>query len=381
MPPARYYTVKTKRRKLKKGRLLFLLALLAFLSTLFVSIRFLSALNATQDQSAWAVGLPKPPKNAPENLLLYSVSDTEGGTVTCLVLAAYDKNEGTFNAVNIPADTLVDVEGYGFMRLAHTYGVGEREVLLNSVSALLGLPIHTYLEINEVFLPAALDHINTSSLLQSLEITNGGDILSVIHANGLTPAENLEQRRRILGAISAEVLDAGVISKLRIYHRLSPLIQTNLPWRTFLSRLDNFKSTAYPDVVTIALLPGRQDVQSDGSYWLPNTDEIAHISVWLENPQAQVPKSQIQVEVLNGSGITGVANDLAQKLRNEGYNVILVGNADHHNYDISQVISRVEDMDAAKDIAILVVNAQLLKEEVPDNDAHVTVIIGKNYKR
>jgi anionic cell wall polymer biosynthesis LytR-Cps2A-Psr (LCP) family protein len=376
---ARYYTVKTKRRRIKKGRLLFLLALCGFLLTLFLSIRFLGTLNATQDQTAWATALPTPIQDAPEIILFYSVSDKEGGTVTCLVLGAYHADNQTFNAVNIPVETLLDVDNYGFMRLAHTYGAGGRELLLSTVSSLFDLPIHTYLEVNEVFLPTALDLLDTPSILDNLEITNGGGILTIIHANDLTSQEHLEQRRLILTALSAEVLDAGMLAKVRLFLRVSPLVQTNMPWRKFLSFMDTFKTSPYQDTVTLTLLPGKEDVQSDGSYWLPDTEEIPYLAVWLRNPQAKIPTSQIAVEVLNGSGTPGLANDVAKILIDAGYNIIDIGNADHYDYEVSHVISRTENMDAAKDIAILVPNAQLLKDELPDSNAHVTVIVGKNY--
>jgi polyisoprenyl-teichoic acid--peptidoglycan teichoic acid transferase len=380
MAKARYYTVKTKRRKIKKGRLLFLLALFGFLLSLFFSIRFLGALSATQDQSAWASALPTVKRGEPENILLYSVSDTNGGTVTCLALATHHAAEGTFNIMAVPVETLTDVPEFGFMRLAHVYGAGGRELLAESVSTLLDMPIHTYLEINETFLPRTLDYIESSSLRASLGIDNGGDILAKIHANGLTAEQHLEQRRLILAALSTEVMSRGMLGKLRTFLELSPLVKTNLSWRTFLSRLDSYKTIQYKEAATVALLPGRTDVQADGSYWLPDMEELTYLMVWMKNPQAKIPKSQIQVQVLNGSGTSGVAGALAKKLESQGYTIIHVGNAERQNYEVSQVISHIEDMDAAKDIAILVPNAQLLKDEASGN-AHVTVIVGKDYQR
>lgn len=381
MARTRSYTVRTKRRKLKKGRLFFLLSLCAFLLMLTLSIRFLNALNSMQDQSAWASALPAVDSGETENILVYSVSDKNGGTVTCITLSAYHPANKTFNTVNIPVDTLVEADEFGFMRLAHTYGAGGHPLLVETVSRLFGVPVHTYVQIDEVFLPTALDLVDTETVLETLAITNGGDILNLIHSSGLTAGQHLEQRRLILAALSGEVLDAGLIGKLRMFLRVSPLIATNMSWRTFLSRMDQFHSVAYSDAVTVTLLPGREDVQADGSYWLPDIEELPTIALWLENPNATVPRSQTAIEVLNGSGVSGVAGSVADMLRDEGYQVVHIGNADHNDYEDSRVISRTENMDAARDIAVLIPNAQLLKEELPENGVHVTVIVGKNYNR
>jgi hypothetical protein len=84
--------------------------------------------------------------------------------------------------------------------------------------------------------------------------------------------------------------------------------------------------------------------------------------------------------VLNGCGITGLANQVAQILRQEGFTVTRVTNADNFAYERSQVICRTNDMEPAKEVAVLIPNAQLIKEEVSDAEVLVTVIVGKNYK-
>lgn len=379
MANSRYYTVRTKRRKVKTGRLLFLLALCAFLLTIFFSVRFLGELNAIQDQSSWAASLPVPPKGGPEHILLYTVSDSNnGGTITSLAIVAYHPAEKNFRAVNVPQDTLLEAQEHGFMRLAKVYDTGGRELLLSTVSSFFDLPIHTYLEVNEAFLPTALDMVDTESIRATLQITNGGDILSVIHADGVTADQQLERRRTVLSALSADVLNAGTLGKVRAFLRVSPLVRTNMPWRKLLKMMDSFKNTPYTDAARVNVLPGEEQVQSDGRYWLPEVEAIPSLAEWLTDPQAGIPKRQITVEVLNGSGVAGIANKAAKKLQDEGYTVVRTGNADHYDYEISQVISRTENLDAAKDVAAFI-TGDLLKQEIPGSDVYVTVIIGKNY--
>jgi hypothetical protein len=357
-----------------------LLTLCTLLFTITLSVRFLKSLNAIEDQSSWAAALPKPAAGERENLLLYCISDRgKDSLVTALSVASYNTKTNDIRAIHLPTDTLLEVNGQGFMPLSHVYSAGGRELLAASVSDLLGLSIHTYLEIDEEILPFAVDKVGVSTLPSGLNVNNGSDVLSLIHASGLSSAESLERRREVITAITARVLDAGFPGKLQSFVAVSPLVHTNISWRKLLSMMDSFRSSAYQEAVSILDLPGKQEVQASGTYWLADMPAVSELVIWLKSDSATLPRGQISVEVLNGTGVPGAATSLADKLKQKGFAVISIGNADHFDYEISQVISRRDLMDAAREVAVLVPHAELLKEERPEADVIVTVIVGKNY--
>ena len=340
----------------------------------------MNSLKAIEDQSAWAAALPKPAAGERENLLLYCISDRgKDNLVTALSVASYNTKTNDIRAIHLPTDTLLETDGHGFIPLSHVYSVGGRELLTASVSELLGLSIHTYLEIDEELLPFAVDKVGVSTLPSGLNVNNGSDLLSLIHADGLSSAESLERRREVITAIAASVLDAGFLGKLHSFVAVSPLVQTNLSWRKLLSRMDSFRDSAYQEAVSILDLPGNQEVQANGTYWLTDMSAVSELVIWLKSDSSALPRGQITVEVLNGTGVPGAATTLADKLKEEGFSVVSIGNADHYDYEVSQVISRRELMDAARDVAAVVPHAELLKEERPEANVIVTVIVGKNY--
>ena len=167
-----------------------------------LSVRFLGTLNAIQDKSPWSLTLPKPEPGQRQNILAYCVSDRDTeGLITGIVLAAYHGDKQDFRAIHIPLDAMLEVEEHGQTPLAQIYNVGGKELLIDSIATLINIPIHSYVEINEDFLPTAIDRINGLAIKTELSIQNGGDVLSLIHADGITPAERLEQRRRVLTAL------------------------------------------------------------------------------------------------------------------------------------------------------------------------------------
>lgn len=105
------------------------------------------------------------------------------------------------------------------------------------------------------------------------------------------------------------------------------------------------------------------------------------------NQRAEV-KSQliseiIQIEVLNGCGISGIANTYTNVLRSNGFDVVETGNFDHFNLQESIVISRSGVLDNAKRVAMAlgIEEIHVIREESPDYFLDVTVVIGHDYEQ
>lgn len=99
----------------------------------------------------------------------------------------------------------------------------------------------------------------------------------------------------------------------------------------------------------------------------------------------QNPIHNIQVEILNGCGLPGIAGKMSDFLRKNQLDVVRAENADHFNYDQTLIISRNENQDGLKLVAgafgLELDNSSRIKH-IPDEklDVDVTVIIGSDYK-
>ncbi len=380
MAQGQFYTVKTKRRKIKKGRLMFLLILCLFFVTVLASVRFINALNSFQDTSPWTASLPNPKDSVREHAVLYTISDYEAdGLIAELALAAYHPGKKDVKIIHIPTDTLVAVEGQESVHINQVYSIGGSELTLQTVSSLLNVPIHYFIEINEDFLPAAIDRVNGISLPSDINLENGSELLNLLHEEGLTPSQSLERRRNVLAAVASRVVQGNPLQKLKYLNSLSSLVSTNLPWRKLLSTMEALKNTEFGDAASIVSLPGTEEIKANGRSWVVDAGQIPLLAAWLDDEKASLPRTQVTVEVLNGCGIKGIAMEVADMLTLKGFKVVKIGNADSYDYEVSQVISRVDNVDGAKEIAVLIPGAQLLKDEL-ESEAFVTVIIGKNYR-
>jgi hypothetical protein len=90
----------------------------------------------------------------------------------------------------------------------------------------------------------------------------------------------------------------------------------------------------------------------------------------------------IQLEVLNGCGISGMATRYTDKIRDFGFDVVETGNFDHFNVERSFILSRSGSIENAHRVAqvIGVDKERVIIEESSDFYLDVTLVIGADYE-
>ena len=90
----------------------------------------------------------------------------------------------------------------------------------------------------------------------------------------------------------------------------------------------------------------------------------------------------IQVEVLNGCGVSGLAGQMTEFLRSYGFDV--VDHGDHTSFDIEEtvIVDRIGNLDAAKQVALALglQESSIIQEVRSDYYLDVSVIIGLDYQ-
>lgn len=91
-------------------------------------------------------------------------------------------------------------------------------------------------------------------------------------------------------------------------------------------------------------------------------------------------RSEWSFEVLNGSGVIGEARRIAEALRNLGYQVVRVGNADRSDYQKHQFIVQ-KDLEDKVDKVIVdikdVITIASVAGQLKDSTASARIILGK----
>lgn len=364
---------KTKRRRSgRKGslftkRLVFVLVFVVALFVLVTGIRLLGPFHSFQNRADWALSLRDLSFSGGTNYLLYGAIEEEGkAEVEELLFLNYPPENDTPNIIIIPGNLLMhrldednelqksDIEediGRGGISRYYTpadfYDEGGTELLVSQVSHLLNVPIHYFLEI---------DH----KLIADAGNVKGEDEYGEFFFQEVTKLEN-----------------EGFLAVSSFLREISPYFNTNQSWDE-LQELNETLEPLFDSESIIVEIPGDWKEFKGEDYLIPDQDQVASI---MENlgQDFVLPRDMITVEVLNGCGISGIAGKVGETLKDEGFEVVNIDNADHQDYQRSQVISRVSGIEVAREVALNVSGAELFKDPVPDHQAMVTVIIGNNY--
>ncbi len=93
------------------------------------------------------------------------------------------------------------------------------------------------------------------------------------------------------------------------------------------------------------------------------------------------PKQPIRIQLWNGSGRAGLAAELASYLRDGGFDVLEVSNADRSDYRSTLVVNRSENPDPARIVAEYLGTRHVIQQAGSQEMIDVTVIVGRDARR
>lgn len=402
-----------RRNRLPLNRLFFFGILILFIVVLIIGFRFSGAHRDLQNQAEWALALSDvPPGDMGTNYLLYGIYEEEGELyLEDIFLLNYPADKKTPHVIFVPGELLLsrrassenvtqtppperddgeteNDEDNGVInnRLAtlffpsHFYEEGGTKGLIEQLSYFLGVPVHYFLEVDYQGVPEMVDY--RGGIDYRGYMLRGEEYYEYFleGQRDEEPVERALRRMQALGSLVEYVGEKrGVFSKSRSVRKASPYLDTNMSWNEleeFYQSLDPLLAGKKDDVIR---LPGTWRQQIDGkNVFEPQREQISYLMANL-GKEFILPREMITVEVLNGCGVAGIAAKVGELLTAEGFKVVNVDNADSFEYPRSQVIARQQEMDPAREVAVLIPGAELFKEEIDGYEAMVTVIIGKNF--
>jgi hypothetical protein len=91
----------------------------------------------------------------------------------------------------------------------------------------------------------------------------------------------------------------------------------------------------------------------------------------------------VQMEILNGCGVSGVADQFTDALRKKNFDIVHTGNYISFNIDESIIISRTVNNKSARDLAetLGIDETRVINQVNKNYFLDITLIIGKDYKQ
>lgn len=260
-------------------------------------------------------------------------------------------------AVLLPPELAVEVPGTGHASLASAWADEGPDVLVEAVAGYASLDISRYVEVD-------LEELRPLSFLVATEACFGPDLVGST-ASALTteaPRHPIRAWRTVREARTAFAVDqeAGRTEVLRAIWSLrtapEDLDVIVVPTRETEGELRALLEPT--EIIFQALRAGDE---------LPPADEIV--------PEVVRPED-VEVTVLNGAGVSGVAGATAEALEEVGFGIVEVGNAPSFDVEVTEVHQPAESEEAAGLVAAHLPGAEIVPLDDPDGS--VVVVVGED---
>ncbi len=326
-----------------------------------------------------------------------------------LMLGIYNPSSHRIGIISLPRDLRVEV----FTKLGATpekiniiYSKYGRSKLIKVIEKLTSININFYA------IATLSDVTKIVDLLGGVElyvdkpmryIDKSGDLYidiprGIIKLDGLKTLEFIRYRNDergdmgridrqyefLLNLVRKAILQKNILTNLKMMKLLFKFVDTNMNFNDLINLIRSASGMDFKNIDFIKI-PGKFVEIMNVKYIQPDKKQIDYLLKRfiqrLNSLKTDYLPSEIKVQVLNGSGKSGVAKKIRDKLVRNGYNVVEFGNADSQNYKETIILDRVGNMKKAMNVGSLLKCNLIFPKINKFIMIDVTVIVGKDYKK
>lgn len=339
----------------------------------------------------------------PQPTILFATV-TDEGPATSLALLAWDRLDEDVTLVFIPAATVADIPGRGLLQLGSAHDLGGPALLATSVDNLLGIQTDAIVTMTEqdwatVFTRVgglevaveqrlrATDEDGETSIRfqpgeQDLDGPRVAELLTLIQ-----PAEaelsRLPRQQRVLEsffALLAEDEDAVGALFDDQPPAIPALADQDAARELFVAAAEAIEDGTFT-TLTLPVVP--RGSGSTASYEIDRdrADAVIRERLGASAPTAVAAEAR-RLQVLNGNGTPGIGQDVAELLIPLGFRIVLTGNADSFDNEVTQIIvysSDPEPFEAARTVRDTLGVGDVVLSDTPQSVVDITIVIGRDF--
>lgn len=309
-----------------------------------------------------------------------------------LVLATFDPDESRMAALSIPRDTRAEIAGVGTAKINASYAYGGPRLTVRTVEQLLGVRVDFYVKLGAESFAHIIDAVGGVEVDVEKEMkytdTWAGFAVDLKpgrqRLTGQQAAGYIRFRHDALGDIGRVERQMKVALALaQELRRPSTVLAGPRLLRAF---AENTESNLTPaELATLGLFALRTDAPLrvhtlPGTfaplYWEPDTATVRTLVADLFYGVSEDDLARVPIEVLNASGVPGLARQVAGRLEVMGFRTVRTGTA-AATADATTVIDRAGRPRVARMVAATVGSAPVRLEPAVPGGA-VTVVVARD---
>ncbi|MGM0445104.1 MAG: LCP family protein [Bacillota bacterium] len=313
-----------------------------------------------------------------------------------IIVASVDLSSNQIGLLFIPRDTRVKINGRGYNRINAAHAYGGIELLNETVEDLIDIKLDYYLETDfngfadiidligglDIYIEKPLHYVDKAGGV-NIDLPAGN-----VHLNGEKALQYVRYRGDKLGDIGrvsrqqkfVEALMNKAISSQTlfnspsIYKEVMNSVNTNIPLKDvtpflkLVNKLDLNK-------IKIEMVPGKPEYINNASYWITDEDALDIMVDNLIRSKEYIQNDKYNITILNGNGVSGVANKAGDELKKYGFNIDDISNADNYDYE-DTIIYYKEDEKIANGLQEILGGIVEKSEEI---ETDFQIILGENF--
>lgn len=353
-----------------------------------------------------------------------------------IMLVHVDPIRSRTGVISIPRDTRVQIPEFGISKINHAYAHGGTELLRQTVSNFLSIPIHHYIQVDSTKLAELIDRIGgieitvesdltysdlagdlDINIKQGHQVLMGHDAVSYLRfrqdARGDIGRIG-RQQAFVRAAIRQFLKPAQLLRVPSLIRQLGDAIATDLSVSAMTRLAMHFLDVAKTKSIETDVIPGAVVLLDGVSYWRPDFAAIDHMieqtlfgfkdSTPVDTEQShrrtltsremsRVYQSQtvnqmdtvspktlanLRVEILNGNGLAGSAAGVSTQLQTYHVYIPNMDNAAHFNYPETLLVDWKGNLTKAMALAtVLHISADnIIVYDRPNKPLDFTIVVG-----
>lgn len=309
--------------------------------------------------------------------------------------------------ISIPRDSRVEIPGHRKNKINSAYQYGGADLTIETVQNLTGLDINHYAIIDFKGFKEIIDALDGIDIEVEKPIHDRFEGVDVDFEPGMQHMDGdaalkyvrvrhvdddfgrIGRQQQFVKAIMEKMLSFGGVIKVP---QLAGIAADNVTtdYDLGISRMISYaqmiKSVGRHNIHMVTL-PGEAQMIGNGSYVVLDEPKVAWMlervrnDMPLELTGEEKQRENIEVAVQNGSGKSGMAKKMADKLAAYNFKIGEVGNAPSFNYYETQIVVPEEKAELANVVQSQLGFGEVKIEKEEFSEADVTVIIGKDFTR
>ncbi len=339
----------------------------------------------------------------PALLLVTASEDADPRTADSIVILAHDRRTDASTILLIPTSTVADVPGHGVLPLADALRFGGPALVAATVDNLLGIHVDgfadmTYRDWAGLFSRVGPVELDIPERLVSRNEDGTGDVRFLAGRQVVTPEQSAELlafvvdgereldrlpriQQVLLAHLGAMAADPDVLSS--VVGDGAPMVDTELARPELAALLTALAAASADERLDVRVLPVRPIGAAGEDGYRP--DELRLEALVNDRFAASIPSASREgrsLQVLNGNGLPGIGQSVAEQLVPAGFRVVLTGNADDFDHDKTRIViydDGPEQIQIANEIRALLGVGVVEISRTPQSVVDVTIVVGRDY--